>query len=122
MTCFTPPYGAAAPAATLNSGGWEMDACFSFVRTASSPKNESVTFPPPLTFALLFSWSAKLYLTPSNSVLLTAIALIGVCVFILIIIGVLHWQEKVSAHTHTLRHDGVVNIGLFLVIYCSACI
>ncbi|KAK3528341.1 hypothetical protein QTP86_033194 [Hemibagrus guttatus] len=39
-------------------------------------------------------WSAKLYLTPSNIVLLTAVALIGVCVFILIIIGVLHWQEK----------------------------
>lgn len=45
------------------------------------------------------SWSAKLYLTPSNSVLLTAIALIGVCVFILVIIGILHWKEKVSAHT-----------------------
>ncbi|CDQ59401.1 unnamed protein product [Oncorhynchus mykiss] len=41
-----------------------------------------------------FSWSAKLYLTPSNIVLLTAIALIGVCVFILVIIGILHWQEK----------------------------
>ncbi|KAJ6665954.1 hypothetical protein lerEdw1_000858 [Lerista edwardsae] len=40
------------------------------------------------------SWSAKLYLTPSNIVLLTAIALIGVCVFILAIIGILHWQEK----------------------------
>ncbi|XP_068173650.1 T-cell immunomodulatory protein [Antennarius striatus] len=40
------------------------------------------------------SWSAKLYLTPSNSVLLTAIALIGVCVFILVIIGILHWKEK----------------------------
>lgn len=52
------------------------------------------------TVVLLFccvlgSWSAKLYLTPSNIVLLTAIALIGVCVFILAIIGILHWQEKV---------------------------
>ncbi|KAI4559170.1 hypothetical protein MJT46_019925, partial [Ovis ammon polii x Ovis aries] len=42
----------------------------------------------------IYSWSAKLYLTPSNIVLLTAIALIGVCVFILAIIGILHWQEK----------------------------
>lgn len=49
-----------------------------------------------LDFLLLYSWSAKLYLTPSNIVLLTAIALIGVCVFILAIIGILHWQEKVS--------------------------
>lgn len=50
----------------------------------------------PVDFLLLYSWSAKLYLTPSNIVLLTAIALIGVCVFILAIIGILHWQEKVS--------------------------
>lgn len=49
-----------------------------------------------LGFPLFYSWSAKLYLTPSNIVLLTAIALIGVCVFILAIIGILHWQEKVS--------------------------
>lgn len=55
---------------------------------------------PPLSLSL-FSWSAKLYLTPSNSVLLTAIALIGVCVFILVIIGILHWQEKVRTHTRT---------------------
>lgn len=54
--------------------------------------------PPSLS---LSSWSAKLYLTPSNSVLLTAIALIGVCVFILVIIGILHWQEKVRTHTYT---------------------
>lgn len=45
----------------------------------------------------IYSWSAKLYLTPSNIVLLTAIALIGVCVFILAIIGILHWQEKVCS-------------------------
>lgn len=48
-----------------------------------------------LMIFLPHSWSAKLYLTPSNIVLLTAIALIGVCVFILAIIGILHWQEKV---------------------------
>uniref|UniRef100_A0A3Q3LII9 Integrin alpha FG-GAP repeat containing 1 n=1 Tax=Mastacembelus armatus TaxID=205130 RepID=A0A3Q3LII9_9TELE len=48
----------------------------------------------PAQFEVLLNWSAKLYLTPSNSVLLTAIALIGVCVFILVIIGILHWQEK----------------------------
>lgn len=52
-----------------------------------------------LNFSFLFSWSAKLYLTPSNSVLLTAIALIGVCVFILVIIGILHWKEKVRTHS-----------------------
>lgn len=56
----------------------------------------------------LLSWSAKLYLTPSNSVLLTAIALIGVCVFILVIIGILHWQEKVRTHTHTQTQSSVL--------------
>uniref|UniRef100_A0A3B1K530 Integrin alpha FG-GAP repeat containing 1 n=1 Tax=Astyanax mexicanus TaxID=7994 RepID=A0A3B1K530_ASTMX len=50
------------------------------------------TIATPLEMTII--WSAKLYLTPSNIVLLTAIALIGVCVFILVIIGVLHWQEK----------------------------
>ena len=43
------------------------------------------------------SWSAKLYLTPSNIVLLTAIALVGVCACILAVIGALHWQEKVCS-------------------------
>lgn len=66
-------------------------------KTAYGNLSFFVSLPP-----FLLSWSAKLYLTPSNSVLLTAIALIGVCVFILVIIGILHWQEKVRTHTH--RH------------------
>uniref|UniRef100_A0A8D0BC92 Integrin alpha FG-GAP repeat containing 1 n=1 Tax=Salvator merianae TaxID=96440 RepID=A0A8D0BC92_SALMN len=60
--------------------------------TAIIPNSQLIVIPyPPY---LPRSWSAKLYLTPSNIVLLTAIALIGVCVFILAIIGILHWQEK----------------------------
>ncbi|XP_071973271.1 T-cell immunomodulatory protein isoform X1 [Engystomops pustulosus] len=60
--------------------------------TAIIPNSQLIVIPyPPQTPK---SWSAKLYLTPSNIVLLTAIALIGVCVFILAIIGILHWQEK----------------------------
>uniref|UniRef100_A0A8C4R1A1 Integrin alpha FG-GAP repeat containing 1 n=1 Tax=Eptatretus burgeri TaxID=7764 RepID=A0A8C4R1A1_EPTBU len=39
-------------------------------------------------------WSTKLYLTPSRGVLLTAIALLSVCLLLLIIIGALHWHEK----------------------------
>uniref|UniRef100_A0A3B3DW73 Integrin alpha FG-GAP repeat containing 1 n=1 Tax=Oryzias melastigma TaxID=30732 RepID=A0A3B3DW73_ORYME len=60
--------------------------------TAIIPNSQLIVIPFPHDNPR--SWSAKLYLTPSNSVLLTAIALIGVCVFILVIIGVLHWQEK----------------------------
>ncbi|XP_068586819.1 T-cell immunomodulatory protein [Cebidichthys violaceus] len=60
--------------------------------TAIIPNSQLIVIPFPHNQPR--SWSAKLYLTPSNSVLLTAIALIGVCVFILVIIGILHWQEK----------------------------
>ncbi|XP_030582043.1 T-cell immunomodulatory protein [Archocentrus centrarchus] len=60
--------------------------------TAIIPNSQLIVMPFPHNSPR--SWSAKLYLTPSNSVLLTAIALIGVCVFILVIIGILHWQEK----------------------------
>ncbi|KAI1904078.1 hypothetical protein AGOR_G00001970 [Albula goreensis] len=60
--------------------------------TAIIPNSQLIVIPYPLDDP--HSWTAKLYLTPSNIVLLTAIVLIGVCVFILIIIGVLHWQEK----------------------------
>ncbi|XP_034152316.1 T-cell immunomodulatory protein [Esox lucius] len=60
--------------------------------TAIIPNSQLIVIPYPHNEPR--SWSAKLYLTPSNIVLLTAIALIGVCVFILVIIGVLHWQEK----------------------------
>ncbi|KAM3877099.1 T-cell immunomodulatory protein [Diretmus argenteus] len=60
--------------------------------TAIIPNSQLIVIPYPHNDPR--SWSAKLYLTPSNIVLLTAIALIGVCVFILVIIGILHWQEK----------------------------
>ncbi|XP_044221974.1 T-cell immunomodulatory protein isoform X1 [Thunnus albacares] len=60
--------------------------------TAIIPNSQLIVIPYPHNKPR--SWSAKLYLTPSSSVLLTAIALIGVCVFILVIIGILHWQEK----------------------------
>ncbi|KAK1802500.1 hypothetical protein P4O66_021784, partial [Electrophorus voltai] len=60
--------------------------------TAIIPNSQLIVIPYPNSDPR--SWSAKLYLTPSNIVLLTAVALIGVCLFILVIIGVLHWQEK----------------------------
>ncbi|XP_037604904.1 T-cell immunomodulatory protein [Sebastes umbrosus] len=60
--------------------------------TAIIPNSQLIVIPFPHNQPR--SWTAKLYLTPSNSVLLTAIVLIGVCVFILVIIGILHWQEK----------------------------
>uniref|UniRef100_A0A8C9ZVX7 Integrin alpha FG-GAP repeat containing 1 n=1 Tax=Sander lucioperca TaxID=283035 RepID=A0A8C9ZVX7_SANLU len=79
--------------------------------TAIIPNSQLIVIPFPHNKPR--SWSAKLYLTPSNSVLLTAIALIGVCVFILVIIGILHWQEKVRTHTHTHAHTQIQ--------WCSKC-
>ncbi|XP_041123716.1 T-cell immunomodulatory protein-like isoform X2 [Polyodon spathula] len=60
--------------------------------TAIIPNSQLIVIPYPNNNPR--NWSAKLYLTPSNIVLLTAIALIAVCVLILAIIGILHWQEK----------------------------
>lgn len=39
-------------------------------------------------------WIKKLFVTPSQYVLLTGISLIGTCAFIAIIVGILHWREK----------------------------
>lgn len=60
--------------------------------TAIIPNSQLIVIPYPHDVPR--SWSAKLYLTPSSIVLLTAIALIGVCAFILAVIAVLHWREK----------------------------
>nr|KAF6410164.1 integrin alpha FG-GAP repeat containing 1 [Rousettus aegyptiacus] len=60
--------------------------------TAIIPNSQLIVIPYPHDVPR--SWSAKLYLTPSNIVLLTAVALVGVCALILAVIGVLHWQEK----------------------------
>uniref|UniRef100_A0A8C3C3Q0 Integrin alpha FG-GAP repeat containing 1 n=1 Tax=Cairina moschata TaxID=8855 RepID=A0A8C3C3Q0_CAIMO len=69
--------------------------------TAIIPNSQLIVIPYPHNVPR--SWSAKLYLTPSNIVLLTAIALIGVCVFILAIIGILHWQEKMYRDLSVMR-------------------
>ncbi|KAG7236948.1 hypothetical protein INR49_032954 [Caranx melampygus] len=80
----------------LSDNDWRQECARYDIRkqewTAIIPNSQLIVIPYPHDKPR--SWSAKLYLTPSNSVLLTAIALIGVCVFILVIIGILHWQEK----------------------------
>ncbi|KAK6186117.1 hypothetical protein SNE40_008215 [Patella caerulea] len=42
------------------------------------------------------SWSNKLFITPSRLVLLTGAALLGTCGFIAIIVGILHWRDRVQ--------------------------
>ncbi|OCT84613.1 hypothetical protein XELAEV_18022766mg [Xenopus laevis] len=81
---------------TADANGYLKNASEKQIRmqewTAIIPNSQLIVIPYPHDNPK--SWSAKLYLTPSNIVLLTAIALIGVCVFILVVIGILHWQEK----------------------------
>ncbi|OWF55227.1 T-cell immunomodulatory protein [Mizuhopecten yessoensis] len=42
------------------------------------------------------SWSNKLFVTPSKLVLLTGAALLGTCGFLAMMVGILHWREKVE--------------------------
>lgn len=39
-------------------------------------------------------WVKRLFVTPSHNVFLTCMALVGTCLFITLIVGVLHWKER----------------------------
>uniref|UniRef100_A0A224Z258 Integrin alpha FG-GAP repeat containing protein 1 n=1 Tax=Rhipicephalus zambeziensis TaxID=60191 RepID=A0A224Z258_9ACAR len=56
------------------------------------PNSQMVVIPYPVNDPP--SWVNKLFVTPGRQVLLTFIALAGTCVFIVLIIGTLHWLEK----------------------------
>ncbi|MEQ2160569.1 hypothetical protein GOODEAATRI_000612 [Goodea atripinnis] len=89
--------------------------------TAIIPNSQLIVIPFPHNNPR--SWSAKLYLTPSNSVLLTAIALIGVCVFILVIIGILHWKEKHGRSAAHYCHNvpSRESVHVFSCVLCFSC-
>ena len=54
-----------------------------------------------------FSWKAKLLVTPSKLVLLTGASLLGICVFIGLIILLLHLKEKVSRYYVEVRPSSI---------------
>lgn len=56
------------------------------------PNSQVVVIPSPLGEPS--KWIAKLFVTPSKLVLLTALALLGTCVLISGIIAALHWKER----------------------------
>lgn len=60
------------------------------------PNSQMVVIPYPVNDPQ--SWVNKLFVTPGRQVLLTFIALAGTCVFIVLIIGTLHWLEKREDH------------------------
>ncbi|XP_065155827.1 T-cell immunomodulatory protein [Atheta coriaria] len=56
------------------------------------PNSQIVIVPwPPAEPA---KWKAQLFVTPSKLILMSVAALTGVCGFIIIIIGALHWKER----------------------------
>ncbi|MGH0116923.1 UNVERIFIED_CONTAM: hypothetical protein FKN15_040912 [Acipenser sinensis] len=71
--------------------------------TAINPNSQLIVIPYPHNNP--HSWSVKLYLTPGNLVLLTAIALIAMCIFILTITGILHWQGKATRNKEHLLNS-----------------
>ena len=46
-------------------------------------------------FILFYSWTNKLFVTPSRLMMLTGASLLGTCGFISGIIAILHWRDKV---------------------------
>lgn len=70
--------------------------CRSFGRILSWNKSCNDQRFTDCVLLLYFSWIAKLLVTPSKLVLLTGVSLLGICVFIGIIILLLHLKEKVS--------------------------
>ena len=46
---------------------------------------------PPLEDS---KWEIMLFITPSHAILVTALALLGVCILTVIIIAILHWRER----------------------------
>jgi len=50
----------------------------------------------PLRRSYDIKWFNNLFVTPSHQVLLTCLALVATCVVIIVIIGGLHWKEKIA--------------------------
>lgn len=75
------------------------------------PNSQMVVIPIPLNQPL--RWMARLFVTPSKLILKSFIALLGICLLLTIIIGVLWWKEKREDHyerrqqSHRFHYDGM---------------
>lgn len=56
------------------------------------PNSQLIVIPYPMEHP--DQWVSKLFITPSKAMLMTAGALIGTCLFVAAIIGILHRREK----------------------------
>ncbi|BFZ13054.1 hypothetical protein BsWGS_16093 [Bradybaena similaris] len=58
------------------------------------PNSQIIVIPYPVDDP--DSWKHELYVTPSRLVLLTGVSLLGTCVFIAAIVGLLQWRERME--------------------------
>lgn len=56
------------------------------------PNSQMYIIPYPRNWPT--QWEAKLYITPSRGITLTALALVGTCILCVLIILALHWRER----------------------------
>ena len=76
--------------------------CFSVPLVAEIiPNSQLYVIPYPPTDEA--DWAMKLFITPSKSIVFTAIALTGLCGLIVLIILFLHWREKVQDRKEKLQ-------------------
>ncbi len=57
-----------------------------------------------IIFFLIKSWKMQLFITPSNNILLTAIALTCTMIGLIIVIGALQYREKVNLYSFIFTH------------------
>lgn len=65
------------------------------------PNSQVIVIPYPLDNPM--HWVNKLYITPSKALKLTAAALLVVCLLVAIVIGVLHYREKMEDRKEKLQ-------------------
>lgn len=65
------------------------------------PNSQMAVIPFPRTRSS--SWIGKLFVIPSNNIIFTAAALVGICGFLVVIISLLHWREKRIDHKEKLQ-------------------
>jgi len=65
------------------------------------PNSQLYVIPYPPT--RVGDWSMKLFVTPSKSIIFTALSLLGLCVVCVLIILFLHWREKVQDRKEKLQ-------------------
>lgn len=88
---------------TLSTSSFSLEAVALFsqmlrandIEKRSNITDCSLSWPFYCSFHFCFSWKVKLLVTPSKLVLLTGVSLLGICVFIGLIILLLHLKEKV---------------------------